>query len=237
MSQTESNWNPKNLRIAAASSIAALILLVAVGCESAARYGQAVCVLVDVSGTYAEEKPEVAAILKRDVLPTMLPGDTLLVIRIDSESYEKENLEALMTLDPRPSRANAQKLALARKLDTFAQAKHVSQHTDIEGAMMLGTDYLSEIDAGSRVMLVFSDLEQDLPPGARRSMAPGEFGGIDVVAMTDKRLRSDNADPEGFRNRLARWERELRGAGAAGWRTIMDAKQLSAHLSQLRSAA
>lgn len=214
--------------------LSSLLLAGALGCESGRSYAQAVCVLVDVSGTYAEEKQAVAAILKRDVLPTLLPGDTLLLIRIDSESYEKENLEALMTLDVRPSRANAQKLALAHKLDGFARRTAVSGHTDIEGAMMLGTDYLSEIASGSRVMLVFSDLEQDLPAGARRSMGETEFDGIDVVAMNVKRLRRDNADPHGFRARLARWERELLGAGADGWRTIMDPAQLSDHLSALR---
>lgn len=216
--------------------VSLLALFAVAGCETSARYGQAVCVLVDVSGTYAEEKQEVATILKRDVLPTLLPGDTLMLIRIDSESYEKDNLEALITLDARPSRANAQKLAFARKLDAFAREDHVSRHTDIEGAMMLGTDYLGEVEAGSRVMLVFSDLEQDLPDGTSRHMDPSEFEGIEVVAMNVKRLQSDNADPEGFRGRLASWERELRSAGATSWRTIMDAKQLPAHLSKLRGA-
>ena len=135
-------------------------------CADGRNYNQAICVLIDVSGTYADEKAEVASILKRDVLPAMLPGDTLLVIRIDSESYEKDNIEALVTLDPRPSHANAQKLALARRLDAFAANAVTSDHTDILGAMLLGSEYLGEIEAESRVMLVFSDLEQDLPAGA-----------------------------------------------------------------------
>lgn len=190
-----------------------------------------------MGGTYAGEKHEVATILKRDVLPELLPGDTLVLIRIDDESYEKDNLEAIVTLDARPSRANAQKLEIARRLDVFAARSHHAPHTDIEGAMMLGTDYLRELDSGSRVMLVFSDMEQDLPRGARRTLGEGEFAGISVVAMNVKRLRSDNADPGGFRERLVRWERELRRAGATGWRTIMDARQLPQHLSTLRSRA
>jgi len=206
------------------------------GCEADRSHVQAICVLVDVSGTYAEEKQAVAAILKRDVLPTMLPGDTLMVIRIDSESYDKDNVEALMTLAPRPSRANAQKLALARKLDAFAKRGDVSRHTDIQGAMMLGTEYLGEIESGSRVMLVFSDLEQDLPAGTRRSMEADEFVGIDVVAMNVKRLRHDNANPETFRGRIDGWERTLRASGASGWRTIMDARALPDHLSELRGS-
>jgi hypothetical protein len=213
-----------------------LLLLLALlpGCADSRRYDQAICALIDVSGTYAGEKAEVARILKRDVLPSMLPGDTLLVIRIDSESYGKDNLETLVTLDPRPSRANAQKLGLARQLDAFAARTDGSEHTDILGAMLLGSEYLGEIEAGSRVMLVFSDLEQDLPAGARRRIEAGEFDGIQVVAMNVKRLRSDTADPAGFRDRLAGWEGQMLGGGAAGWRAIMDAAQLPVHLAQLR---
>jgi hypothetical protein len=211
-------------------SLAALLA----SCSDGRNYEQAICVLIDVSGTYADEKAEVTNILKRDVLPAMLPGDTLMVIRIDSESYKKDNLEALVTLDPRPSHANAQKLALARRLDAFAANAVRSDHTDIMGAMLLASDYLGEIKASSRVMLVFSDLEQDLPAGARRKIEAGEFNGIQVVAMNVKRLRSDNADPEAFRGRLASWQGQMLGGGASGWRAIMDASQLPIQLAQLR---
>ncbi len=203
-------------------------------CAGGRRYNQAICALIDVSGTYADEKSEVARILKRDVLPSMLPGDTLMVIRIDSGSYEKDNIETLVTLDPRPSHANAQKLGLAHRLDAFAAEAGSSEYTDILGAMLLGSEYLGEIEADSRVMLVFSDLEQDLPDGTRRRIEAGEFDGIQVVAMNVKRLRGDNADPEVFRGRLASWQRQLLGGGAAGWRAIMDASQLPVHLAQLR---
>lgn len=218
-------------------SVVAAMAVMSFGCADGRDYSQAICVLVDTSGTYAAEKGDVATILKREVLPTMMPGDTLMLIRIDSQSYERDNLETMVTLDARPSQANAQKLALARSLDAFAADGGVASHTDIEGAMMLGTDYLGELGAGSRVMLVFSDLEQDLPKGTKRRMERGEFAGIAVVAMNVKRLEHDNADPEGFRSRLAHWESALREAGAVGWRAIMDARQLPEHLSGLRESA
>ena len=63
--------------------------LLALGCTDTHRYDQAICALIDVSGTYADQKAEVVRILKRDVLPAMVPGDTLIVIRIDSQSYDK----------------------------------------------------------------------------------------------------------------------------------------------------
>jgi len=234
VSPFESAGKRSSLRRAGASMALLLTTVWLASCTDGRSYNQAICALIDVSGTYADEKAEVASILKRDVLPAMEPGDTLLVIRIDSGSYEKDNLEALVTFDARPSHANAQKLALARRLDAFAAEAGTSDYTDILGAMLLGAEYLREIEAESRVMLVFSDLEQDLPAGAKRKIESGEFDGIQVVAMNVKRLSGDNADPDYFRGRLARWEGQVLGGGAAGWRAIMDAAQLPVHLAQLR---
>jgi hypothetical protein len=212
--------------------LAAFLLLG--GCQSGRHYEQAIAVLIDVSGTYADQKTEVVRFLKRDILPTMVPGDTLLVVRIDSQSYEKDNVEALLTLDTRPSRANAQKLALAQRLDVFAADDTPSRYTDLRGAMMLAAEYLKEIPSQSRVLLVFSDLEEDLPNGARREMNEGEFEGIRVVAMNVKRLQADGLDPSEFRDRVAHWEERVTTAGATGWRTFADENKVPEYLAALR---
>jgi len=209
-------------------------LALLLGCEDSARYEQAVAVLIDVSGTYADEKAEVARILKREVLPNLVPGDTIALIRMDSESYDKENIEALVTLDRRPSRANAQKLGLAEKLDEFVATPHRSQYTDIRGGMMLAADYLREVGARSRVVLVFSDMREELPEGSKRDFAPEEFDGVQVAAVNVKQLQSDTADPGQFRDRMALWQADLAGAKASGWRTVLDATHLAAFLSELR---
>ena len=173
--------------------------------------------------------------VKRDILPAMVPGDTLLVVRIDSQSYEKDNVEALLTLDTRPSRANAQKLALAQRLDAFAADRTPSKYTDVRGAMMLSAEYLKEIPSQSRVLLVFSDLREDLPSGARREMSEGEFQDIRIVAMNVKRLQADGLDPSAFRERLAGWEERVTSAGASGWRTFSDENKVPEYLAALRS--
>lgn len=214
--------------------VSLLVLAVGPGCDDGQRYDQAICILVDVSGTYADQRVEVVRIVKREILPAMEPGDTLLVIRIDGESYEKDNVEALVTLDERPSKANAQKLALAQKLDGLGEGQSAATHTDIHGAMMLGSEYLRELESGSRVMLVFSDLEEDLAPGTVRELAPDEFEGIHVVAMNVKRLQGDTADPQVFRSRLADWERRVVAAGGLGWRTLLDATRLGDFLVEVR---
>lgn len=210
------------------------LLLFALGCDGGTRYDQAIAILIDVSGTYADRKGETVDLIKRQLLPDMVPGDTVFVIRIDSESYDEKDLVALMTLDRRPSRANAQKLALAQELDAFAQRRENARHTDIPGAIMLASEYLREIGAGSSTILVFSDMQTDLPQGASRELEAGELEGIHVAAVNVKRLPGDTFDPERYRARLARWEREVQRAGAADWRAILDAKRLPPYLLEIR---
>jgi hypothetical protein len=205
------------------------------GCLDMTSTETAICVLIDVSGTYSDQKSEVVNIVKREILPNLLPGDTFITILIDSESYEQDNVTTLMTLDARPSRANAQKLALAHELDAFAKDPKRSRFTDIPGAMMLAAEYLKEARGDNRVMLVFSDLREELPEGARRELRPDEFAGIEVVAMNVKRLGPDSADPAVYRQRLDRWRDRVEGAGGSGWRTVMDANQLPEILESLRS--
>ena len=218
-------------------TVIALVGLLAVlaGCGEGRRYDQAICVLIDVSGTYADQKQEVVRVIKRDVLPGMVPGDTFITILVDSQSYEKGNVKSVTTLDVRPSRANAQKLALARQLDAFAASDVRSEYTDIPGAMMLGAEYLREVASGSRVMLVFSDLRVELPSGARRQMREDEFEDIQVVAMNVKRLESDTADPETFRQRIGAWKTQVERSGGASWHTFMDSSKLADYLAQIRS--
>jgi hypothetical protein len=221
--------------------ISALLLLAAAfglaACENGRRYEQAVCILIDVSGTYADQREEVVRIVKREVLPKLEPGDTLLVLRIDGQSYEKDNLEVLVTLDPRPSRANAEKLGIAQRLDAMARRDERARHTDIPGAMMLGGEYLRELTAGSRVMLIFSDMEEDLAPGSRRTLRPDEFAGTHVMAMNVKHLREDGVDPTAFRSRLASWDKRVLDSGGLSWRTMMDPTKLGDYLADVREGA
>ncbi len=219
-------------------ALAALGLLLAwsslAGCSDGRRYDQAIGVLIDVSGTYADERQETVRVVKREILPQMVPGDTLLVASIDSESYDRENVLALLTLDRRPSHANAQKLEMARLLDTFATRPTRSAHTDIPGAIMLASEYLGETGAGSRVLLIFSDMQEDLPIGSRRQLDADELAGTRVVALNVKRLGRDQADPALFRGRLEGWGERVAAAGAAEFRTLLDPTKLPEYLEAAR---
>ncbi len=214
-------------------ALAAFYLML--GCSDGRRYDQAIGVLIDVSGTYADHRVAAVNVVKREILPEMVPGDSLLVVRIDGESYDRDNVVALLTLDRRPSYANAQKLEMAKLLDAFASREMRSAHTDIPGAMMLASEYLQEIGAGTRVMLVFSDMQEDLPKGMKRHLSETELTGTHVAAMNVKRLHHDSVDPAVFRRRLAQWEQRVAAAGAADWQVFQDPSLLGDYLEEVRS--
>jgi hypothetical protein len=208
------------------------LALLAASCSSGAQYAQAVVALVDVSGTYADQKPQVVEVIRRGLLPKLSPGDSLIVIRIDSESYRKDNVEASLKLDVRPSKANAEKLAFAQQLDAFAHRPGKAAHTDIRGAMMLGAEYLRETGAGKKTMVVFSDMAEDLPRGVKRDMAPDELKGVRVLAMNVKRLAADNADPTGYRQRLSGWEKQVTAHGAREFKVVLEPDKLTELLDE-----
>lgn len=205
--------------------LAASALTVA-GCTDSTTHASAVAVLVDVSSTYVDEKANVVALMKRAILPELEPGDSLVVVRIDDRSFEKDNIEAMLHLDVRPSKANAQKREIAAELDAFAARGGRASHTDIRGAMMLAADHLRETGAGTRTLVIFSDLEEDLPKGVVRDLGESELAGVQVVAMNVKRLSADNANPAVYRERIASWEKRVRSSGASDWRVVLDPERL-----------
>src|SRR5688500_18261901 len=103
------------------TSTAIALLLLAAGCGDSKQYETAMCALIDVSGSYAQEKPNIVRIIKAGLIPNLEPGDSLFFITIDSNSYNEEDLLAKVTLDYIPSKANDQKLAFANTLDEFAK--------------------------------------------------------------------------------------------------------------------
>ena len=99
---------------------------------------------------------------------------------------------------------------------------------------MLAAEYLGETGAGSRVLLIFSDMQEDLPRGAVRHLDESELAGTHVVAMNVKRLERDQADPAVFRGRLEGWGERVAAAGAVEWRSFMDAGKLPEYLEEVR---
>lgn len=202
------------------------LMLALAGCTDGSEHARAIAVLVDVSGTYADQAPQVVKTVKAGILPKLQPGDSLTVVRIDEASYEKDNIETKLNLAPRMSDANAQKLQAARALDTFAEGVQPARHTDVTGAMMLAADYLRDAQPDTKIIVVFSDLQEDLPAGTRRVLASDELAGMRVFALNVKRLAADNRDPQVYRERMSSWEERTLGAGAAEFRVFVDEQRL-----------
>ena len=211
-----------------------LMILLSVSCSDNRLYETSYCALVDTSGTYASEKSNVVKIVKAGVVPEMVPGDSLFFVKIDSNSYAEENLVTKLTLDYRPSKANSQKLALAKALDKFAGSKAQSRQTDISGALMLCSDYLKATQSGTQIMFVFSDMKEELPKGVVRKFENDEFNGINIAAMNVIKLNRDSSNPEIYRNRLKHWDKQLIDSGAKSWHNLIDASKIQAFILAAR---
>lgn len=214
------------MKILKTLSAAVLLSAIAVSCSDNRLYETSYCALVDTSGTYASEKNNVVKIVKAGVLPQMVPGDSLFFVKIDSNSYAEDNLVTKLTLDYRPSKANSQKLALAKALDDFAASKARSNLTDISGGLMLCSDYLKATQSGRQIMFVFSDMKEELPKGVVRKFETDEFDGINIAAMNVIKLNRDSSNPEVYRKRLKHWDEKLIGSGAESWKNLIDASKI-----------
>ncbi|MBN1378596.1 MAG: VWA domain-containing protein [Gammaproteobacteria bacterium] len=204
------------------------------GCSDSKAYEAAMCVLADTSGTYAEEKKNIASITKSKILANMKAGDSMFFMRIDSNSYNEGDLIASMTLDYIPSKANKQKLIMASELDKFAKDKTKSRYTDISGAMLNCTDFLNDTESGNRLIIVFSDMKEELKPGIKRSFTKDQFKNIHFIAMNVIKLKGDSANPEVYREKLGQWEKRTLAAGALSFNVFNDMEKIPEFIEQLR---
>ena len=203
-----------------------LVLLAAVallsGCIS--RNETALYVLVDVSGTYHRELPKAVRAVAY-LLAKLRPGDAITLAKISSRSFSDREIVFRVRFPTRPSEANRIKRALKEKLDRFARTR-ASAYTDIRGAVLQAAEWLAETPAARKVLVIFSDLAEDLPKDVRRAGIKGNFAGIEVLAVDVIKLRSDNRDPARYTRRLARWRAFFTEGGAASFRVLADPMQL-----------
>ena len=198
------------------------------GCSEPAPKNKAVYLLIDTSGTYTQELNKAQAILNY-LLANLDSGDSIAVARIDSGSFSEKDIVAKTTFDVRPSTANDQKRQFKLAMDTFADnLKHGSANTDITGGVLQATQYLNETGAGEKYVLIFSDLEEDLPDDHVRDF-PISLDNIHVVALNVTKLRSDNLDPRDYLKRLQHWQQRVQDGGG-NWRVVNDLEKLDSLL-------
>lgn len=213
------------MRIQMRKLLAPLVLgLALAGCTDQRAYQQAVYVLVDTSGTYAQELDK-AEHLINFLLGTLNPGDALAVARIKSRSFTEKDIIAKATFTKDPLKANEQKLAFKREIGRLREKTKGSAYTDITGGVLQAAEFLNETGAGRKTILIFSDLQQELDKRTVRDI-PIDLDGIRVVALNVTKLNTDNIDPRRYLDRLEWWENRVIKAGAREWRIVNDLEHL-----------
>jgi len=210
--------------------LASLLALSVVSCTDQRSHAQAVYMLVDTSGTYAQEVGK-AQIIINYLLGTLQPGDSLAVARVKSRSFSEKDIIAKVTFDNRPSQANAQKRAFRDKIDQFVKSVGGSAYTDITGGLIQGAEFLNETGAGTKTILIFSDMQEELDKVTIRDF-PIKLKDIRVVALNVVKLKTDNVDPRRYLGRLEAWQKRVEGAGASEWRVINDIERLDSMLAR-----
>ena len=206
------------------------LALAGTGCGDPRDHANAVYMLVDTSGTYAQESGKAQLIINY-LLGTLEPGDSLAVARVTSRSFSEKDIVAKATFDTRPSYANAQKRVFKESITAAFRGIAGSSYTDITGGLLQGAEYLKETGAGTRTIIVFSDMQEELDKATKRDF-PISLKNIRVVAVNVVKLTTDNVDPRRYLGRLDAWEQRVRAAGASDWRVVNDLQRLDGILAK-----
>jgi hypothetical protein len=199
-------------------------------CTDQRSHAQAVYMLVDTSGTYAQEVGKAQRVINY-LLGTLQPGDSLAVARVRSRSFSEKDIIAKVTFDNQPSRANVQKREFKDKIDAFVKTVGGSAYTDITGGLIQGAMFLNETSAGTKTILIFSDMQEELDKATIRNF-PIKLNDIRVVALNVVKLKTDNIDPRRYMGRLEAWQKRVVAAGASEWRIVNDIERLDAVLGR-----
>jgi hypothetical protein len=196
------------------------------GC-AATPQGTGVFLLLDTSGTYADELTRAETVINY-LLGTLDPGDSFGVARIDGGSFSEKDILFRTTFDERPSVANDQKRVLMETAATFADTVQAASHTDITGGVLQAVEWLNEVEPGRKTILIFSDMEEDLQAGYVRDF-PLEMAGVEVIAVNVTKLRPDNEDPRVYMGRLDAWRQRVVSGGGT-WSVVNDLERLAVEL-------
>jgi hypothetical protein len=199
------------------------LLLLVVGCSDTTSHSKAVYMLLDTSGTYTRELDKAASIINY-LLGTLQPGDTLAVARIDTGSFSEKDIIKKTTFDGRPSVSNQQKREFKQSIESFVKEVKGAAYTDITGGILQAAEFLYETGSGRKVILVFSDMEEELAEGYVRDI-PLQLEGIEVVALNITKLRGDIIDPRKYMDRIEDWKGKVE-QGQGQWRVVNDLERL-----------
>lgn len=201
-----------------------LLPLTLAGCADSRSHSNGVYLLIDTSGTYAEQIGKARKIINY-LLANLNAGDSLAVAKVESRSFSEKDIIAKVTFDRRPSQANLEKRAFNQKIEEFSKNIKGSAFTDITGGLIQAAEYLNEANPGHKTIIIFSDMQEELGKDTVRDF-PIKLTGIRVMAVNVTKLSTDNVDPRRYLDRLAWWEKRVRDAGATDWLVINDLEHL-----------
>ena len=194
------------------------------GCGDNRSHSNGVYLLIDTSGTYAQQVSKARTIINY-LLANLNAGDSLAVAKVESKSFSEKDIVAKVTFDRRPSQANQEKRAFNQKIEAFSKNIKGSAFTDITGGLIQAAEYLNEANPGTKTIIIFSDMQEELSKDTIRDF-PIKLTGIRVLAVNVTKLNTDNIDPRRYLDRLAWWEKRVRDAGATEWFVINDLEHL-----------
>ncbi|MGH6912608.1 MAG: VWA domain-containing protein [Geminicoccales bacterium] len=203
--------------------VALLAPLGLTACDEPVAQNRGVYMLMDTSGTYTEELRKAQQIINA-MLTRLDPGDSFAVARIDTGSFSEKDIVAKVTFDDRPSMANKEKRQFRDTIGQFVKSVKPARYTDITGGILQASEYLNEKNTGKKVIVIFSDLAEDLKDGYIRDISL-PLDGFEVIALNVTKLRSDNIDPREYLNRLTQWQSKIESGGGR-WRVINDLDRL-----------
>jgi len=207
------------LRLAILGALCSLLLMGGCSDTPSEGYARGVYLLLDTSGTYTKELKKAQQLINY-MLAMLEPGDTFAVARIDSGSFSEKDIIAKVVLDSRPSMANKQKRDFAATIEGFVTEVKSSAYTDISGGILQGVEYLNEAKVGSKTIMIYSDLKEDLPKGFVRDFDL-VLDGFTIQALNVTKLRADNQNPQEYLDRLSYWGDRVVTAGG-NWLVVND---------------
>jgi hypothetical protein len=174
-----------------------------------------------VSGSYFRELDKVVRAL-RVMMGFVHAYDSFAVAEIGACSFTDEAVILRFTAPDRPSERQRLVAANAQRLAAYAAKAKATNFTDIRGALTQAAQHLASRPAATRAIVLFSDLDEDLPASCRREAAlPSSLKGLDVIATNVVRLPEDNRDPQRYTRRIDGWRKLVEAAGAR-WRVMPD---------------
>jgi hypothetical protein len=206
---------------------AAMPALALGACEERSTNAASVYVLLDLSGSYFRELDKALRTI-RVMMGFIRAHDSFAVAEIGACSFTDEAVLLRFTAPDRPSERQRLVAAYAAKLAEYGQKAKATNFTDIRGALAQAVQHLAARPAGERTIVLFSDLEEDLPPQCRREAPlPAALRGMTVIATNVTRLPEDNRDPARYTRRLDGWRRLVEAAGAR-WQVVPDPAEIVA---------